>query len=121
MKFIYFLAAIFFSITGLYAQQNHFIYIQTENKQPFYVRMSDKVLSSSSSGYLVISKLQDGVHDLLIGFPKNEWPQQRISVKVKNNDAGYILKNFDIEKISNKLIKIFTIIVKHFRETKYNV
>ena len=97
MKFIYFLAAIFFSINGLYAQQNHFIYIQTENKQPFYVRMSDKVLSSSSSGYLVISKLQDGVHDLLIGFPKNEWPQQKISVKVKNNDAGYILKNFDIK------------------------
>ena len=95
MTFIYFLAAFYFCVTGLYAQQNHFIYIQTENKQPFYVRLSDKVLSSSSSGYIVISKLQNGDHDLLIGFPKNEWPQQKISVKVRNNDAGYILKNFD--------------------------
>jgi hypothetical protein len=81
MKFIYFLAAFYFCVTGLYAQQNHFIYIQTENKQPFYVRLSDKVLSSSSSGYIVISKVQNGDHDLLIGFPKNEWPQQKISVK----------------------------------------
>jgi hypothetical protein len=77
------------------AQQNHFIYIQTENKQPFYVRMADRLLSSSSAGYLVIPKLQDGNYEFGIGFPKNEWPLQKITVPVKNNDAGYILKNFE--------------------------
>ena len=95
MKSLYLLITFICSSAGLYAQQNHFVYIQTENKQPFYVRMGDKVLSSSTSGYMVIPKLRDGDHDLFIGFPKNEWPQQRISIRVKNNDAGYVLKNFD--------------------------
>ena len=95
MKSLYLLIIFICFSAGLYAQQNHFVYIQTENKQPFYVRMGDKVLSSSTSGYMVIAKLRDGDHDLFIGFPKNEWPQQRISIRVKNNDAGYVLKNFD--------------------------
>ncbi len=95
MKSLYLLITSLCCLGSLYAQQHHFVYIQTENKQPFYVRMRDKVLSSSTSGYMVIPKLKDGDHDLFIGFPKNEWPQQRINIRVKNNDAGYVLKNFD--------------------------
>lgn len=56
--------------------------------------MADRLLSSSTAGYLVIPKLQDGKYELGIGFPKNEWPLQKITISVKN-DAGYILKNFD--------------------------
>ena len=77
------------------AQQNHFIYIQTENQQPFYVKVGDRLLSSSTAGYLVIPKLQNGTYEMGIGFPKNEWPLQKITVKVRDNDAGYVLKNFD--------------------------
>ena len=95
MKFLNFLIAFFIFITHTLAQQNHFIYIQTENKQPFYVRIGDKVLSSSSVGYIVIPKLQNGIYEMNIGFPKNEWPQQRITVTVNNNDAGFVLKNFE--------------------------
>lgn len=95
MKSLYLLITCLCCMGSLYAQQHHFVYIQTENKQPFYVRMGDKVLSSSTSGYMVIPKLIDGDHELFIGFPKNEWPQQRISIRVKNNDAGYVLKNFE--------------------------
>ena len=95
MKFFHFLVFLFlFSLPAL-AQQNHFIYIQTENKQPFYVKMADRLLSSSSAGYLLVSKLQNGKYEIGIGFPKNEWPLQKITVTVKNNDAGYILKNFE--------------------------
>ena len=95
MKFLQFLIAFFIFISPVIAQQNHFIYIQTENKQPFYVRLGDKVLSSSSVGYIVIPKLQNGSYELNIGFPKNEWPQQKINITVNNNDAGFALKNFD--------------------------
>lgn len=95
MKSLYLLITCLCCMGSLFAQQHHFVYIQTENKQPFYVRMDDKVLSSSTSGYMVIPKLTDGDHELFIGFPKNEWPQQRISIRVKNNDAGYVLKNFE--------------------------
>lgn len=81
-------------IQSIAAQQNHFIYLQTENNQPFYIKWSKKVLSSSASGYLIIPKLQDGNYDLVIGFPKNEWPEQNISCVISNKDAGFILKNF---------------------------
>ncbi|MFN8247784.1 MAG: DUF4476 domain-containing protein [Ferruginibacter sp.] len=95
MRSIYILAIFFTCSVRLNAQQNHFIYIQTENKQAFYVRVGDKLLSSSSSGYMIIPRLQNGNYEILVGFPKNEWPQQRLNVTVNNKDVGYLLKNFD--------------------------
>ncbi len=77
------------------AQQNYFVYLQTDNKQPFYVKVNEKIFSSSSAGYVVIPKLTTGSHTLSVGFPKNEWPQQVITLPVANKDQGYILKNFD--------------------------
>ncbi len=76
------------------AQQNHFVYIQTENKQAFYVKVDKKVFSSTGSGYVIIPKLTDGNYRFSIGFPKNEWPEQQISCKIDKKDAGYLLKNF---------------------------
>ncbi len=81
-------------VLGVYAQQNHFIYLQSESKQPFYIKHDKKLLSSSVTGYLIIPKLQDGNYTLTIGFPKNEWPEQNITCSINNNDAGYVLKNF---------------------------
>lgn len=78
----------------LLAQQNHFIYIQTENKQPFYVKLDRKIFSSSGSGYLIIPKLSDGNYNLAIGFPKNEWPEQLVSCSIDKKDLGFNLKNF---------------------------
>ncbi len=77
-----------------YAQQNHFIYLQTDNKQAFYIKMNDKLFSSSYSGYVVIPKLQNGNYNFTIGFPKNEWGQQTMAIKIENNDLGFMLKNF---------------------------
>jgi hypothetical protein len=77
------------------AQQTHFVYLQTDNKQPFYVKLNEKLYSSSASGYLVIPKLENGTHNLSVGFPKNEWPAQVIPVAVANLDLGFMLKNFD--------------------------
>ena len=79
---------------GTRAQINHFIYLQTENKQPFYVKLDKIVLSSAASGYLIIPKLTDGSYKLIVGFPKNEWPEQIFNCTVSQMDAGYLLKNF---------------------------
>ena len=79
------------------AQQNYFVYMQTDNKQPFYVKLNDKVMSSSGSGYIVIPKLSSGTHQLAIGFPKDQWPQQNIPITIIKNDAGYLLKNFGVK------------------------
>lgn len=83
-----------FSLLGLKAQQNHFIYIQTENKQPFYVKLDKKLYSSSASGYLIVPKLKEGTYNLSIGFPKSEWTEQDMLCTIDKNDLGYLLKNF---------------------------
>lgn len=88
------LAAILFFSNTMFAQQNHFIYVQTENKQPFYIKLDKKILSSSASGYLIIPRLQEGTYVLSIGFPKNEWPEQNVTCTVNKKDAGYLLKDF---------------------------
>lgn len=80
---------------NLKAQQNHFIYLQTDNKQPFYLKLNKQVYSSSLSGYLIVPKLKTGVYSLLIGFPKNEWPEQNIHCAVEDKDYGYLLKIFE--------------------------
>ncbi|MCW3091872.1 MAG: hypothetical protein JWP81_2941 [Ferruginibacter sp.] len=90
-----FLSFFLFSLCGLKAQQNHFIYVQTDNRQPFYVKLDSKLYSSSSAGYLVVPKLKAGAYNLAIGFPKSEWPEQNLVCTIDQNDIGYLLKNFD--------------------------
>ena len=80
------------------AQQYQFVYLQTDNKQPFYVRVNDKLYSSSAGGYLVIPKLKAGEQSLAVGFPKNEWPTQNLKVKIAGKDLGFLLKKFDNSK-----------------------
>lgn len=97
MKYLQFgfVVLFLFSLAGASAQQNHFIYIQTENKQPFYVKLDNKLYSSTTSGYVVISKLTEGEYNLSVGFPKSEWMEQNMVCKVTKNDLGYLLKNLE--------------------------
>ena len=67
------------SVTGIarvYSQQNHFIYIQADDKQQFNVSLKGKTFSASSIGYVIIPKLEDGKYMLTIGFPGKKYPDQ---------------------------------------------
>lgn len=75
------------------AQQSHFIYLQTDNGQAFYIKRNNQITSSSVSGFLIIPKLETGEFDLVVGFPKNEFPEENFQIPV-NNNQGYLLKNF---------------------------
>ena len=75
-----------------FAQQNRFIYLQTENKQPFFVKLDNKVLNSYPLGYLIIPKLDDGLYSLVIGFPESNY-EQEFNCSIKNKDVGFIIKN----------------------------
>ena len=90
-KFLYFL---FFSLIGFttYAQQHYYLYIQSDDRQPFYVRLSEKVYSSSESGYLIIPKLDDGNYPVLLGFPRNIYPEHQFQVRLNKKDRGFQLK-----------------------------
>ncbi len=85
-----------FFITGfIQAQQIHFIYLQTESGKPFYVKLDNKVISSTSSGYVILPKLVDSNYNLVVGFPKNEFPEENFSIKINNKNEGFLLKNFN--------------------------
>lgn len=84
-----------FCCTGkLMAQQEYFVYLQTDNKQAFYVRHNNKVYSSTDAGYLILPRLTDSSLALLIGFPKNSFPEQEFTINTAKKDAGFLLKNF---------------------------
>lgn len=57
--------------------------------------MDNKVYSSESTGYLILSNLHDSTYNFQIGFPGNKWPEQNFSVKVGAQDHGYLVKNFE--------------------------
>ena len=83
------------SAYSLRAQQAHFIYVQTENGQPFYVKLNNKVVSSSPAGYLILPNLSDGDYQLTVGFPKNEFPEEGFQISIDKKNEGFLLKNFE--------------------------
>lgn len=82
-----------FGTIQLQAQEKHFIYIQNENKQPFYVLLNKEVFSSTPGGFLIIPQLIAGKYDLATGFAKNQYPEQKFMVDL-NKDAGFSLKQY---------------------------
>lgn len=86
---------LFFSPAICLAQLNHFIYLQTENKQPFYVKMDKKIFNSTISGYMIIPKLHDSIYNFSIGFLNAENKEHDFSCSINNKDVGYLVKNFD--------------------------
>jgi hypothetical protein len=88
LLFIFFLAG-----KASFSQQQYFVYIQSENKQPFYVLLNGKTYSSSEYGHVILSKLADSTHHISIGFPKKVFPEQVFTIPINKKDAGYQLKN----------------------------
>lgn len=85
------------SLHGSAQQRDHFIYIQSDNKQPFNVKVgsSTSALNSSSSGYLILPKIPMGRVSIVIGFPDNAYPGQHFICNIPGDrDKGYLLKRF---------------------------
>ena len=93
----YFLSIFFlsFCLSHLSAQEKHFVFIQSDTKQPFYVSVNGKLYSSTASGYLIIPKLADGNYNFTVGFAQNAFPEQSFNHAVQNKDLGFELKNFN--------------------------
>ena len=89
-----FLTSFIFSLCFLSvsAQQDRFIYLQTENKQPFFVKLNNKILNSYPLGYLIIPKLDDGLYSLVIGFPETDY-EQEFNCAINKRDVGFVIKN----------------------------
>lgn len=115
IKFLVFLWIAFGSIQ-LQAQEKHFIYIQNENKQPFYVLLNKEVYSSTPGGYLIIPQLVAGKYDLATGFAKNKYPEQNFLVDL-NRDAGFSLKQYGDKGWGLVDLQSFTTIMAGVKDT----
>lgn len=76
------------------AQQNHFIYIQSDDKVPFDVTVNGATYNSSSIGYVIIPKLSKGNYQFNVSFPNKKFPEQQFACSVDKVDAGFALKNY---------------------------
>jgi len=81
-----------FFVPGTLVSQQFHVYIQGDNQQAFYVKRSGDATASSSSGFLILPKLQSGNHQLIVGFPSRQWPEQEFGVNLKSDNRGFTLK-----------------------------
>jgi len=95
IKKLFFLFLMVLFAFSVKAQQVHFIYLQTDNGQPFYAKWNNKLVSSTAEGYIILPNITDGLYSLVVGFPKNEFPEKTYTVLVDKNNEGFLLKNFD--------------------------
>jgi len=75
-----------------YAQENHFVLIQADNSQPFYVTLGTKSFSSTIKGRLILSQLTGGSYKITVGFPKQQFPEQQYTVNI-DKDLEFELKD----------------------------
>jgi preprotein translocase subunit YajC len=77
------------------AQKVYFIYLETEKGIPFYVKMGDKIYSSSTAGYLILSNLKDSTYTFAIGLSGKRQAEPRFQVAVASTDHGFLIKELD--------------------------
>jgi hypothetical protein len=77
------------------AQKVYFLYLQSDDQSPFYVKMGDKIYSSAASGFLILPNLVDSSYNFGIGFAKSTVAESRFSVSINQSDKGFLIKNFN--------------------------
>ncbi len=77
----------------LNAQRIYFIYLQTDNGNPFFIRINDRLYNSTSPGYLIVPGLIDSTYNLKIGFPGQDRDFD-FTAAINKKDHGYLIKNF---------------------------
>lgn len=90
MKKFLLLAVVCCALLGAQAQHVYFIYLQTDNKSPFYLKTGDKVYSSTASGYLIVPKLIDSTYNVVVGKPGST--EARFTISINGKDKGFLLR-----------------------------
>ena len=70
----------------------HYIFIEADGQQPFYLKQGNKMVSSSAAGFLMIPKITATELEFSIGFPKNSYPEVSFYINGMDRDRGFQLK-----------------------------
>jgi hypothetical protein len=91
MKRIFLLCVLIGLQTIVKAQKVYFIYLQSENATPFYIRIGGQIQSSSTEGYLIVPNLRDSTYQVSIGQPGKQ-AEPRFSITVNKADRGFLIR-----------------------------
>lgn len=70
----------------------HYIFIEADGQQPFYLKQGNKMVSSSAAGFLILPKITASDLEFSIGFPKNSYPEVSFYINGTDRDRGFQLK-----------------------------
>ena len=73
----------------------HYIFIEAEGQQPFYLKKSGETYSSTATGFIILSKLNAKEIEFIIGFPNNLFPEVAFKVNTLVKDRGFYLKQIE--------------------------
>jgi hypothetical protein len=79
-------------LAGKLCAQNYFVFLSTEDRQPFYVRLDSTMFSSTPDGHLILAPLKDSTYQLTIGFPGETTSEQRYVFSIREKDQEFQLK-----------------------------
>ena len=74
------------------ALAQHYIFIEAEGQQPFYLKRNGETYSSNASGFIILSKITENVVDVIIGFPNRAYPEFAFKISGLEKDKGFRLK-----------------------------
>ena len=89
------LVIVFLLQAGTSFAQKYFIFIDAENRQPFYVRVDSEFHSSSAEGHIILSQLKDTTYTIAIGFPGQTLPEQHYVFSILGKDQAFELRSQD--------------------------
>ena len=95
MKKGFFLLLFIGGFMQLKAQDHHFVFIQTQNEQPFYVKYNKDIFSSTEIGYVIIPRITTDSIEITIGFPKRYGSGIKYQLEVSGKDRGFVMKQLD--------------------------
>jgi len=95
--------------------QYHFIYIQAENKKPFFVTLNNRSYASTAAGYVIIPKLTDTMYRFTVRF-ENEPTEERFQCFINKKDLGFNLKNIGNKGWSLQNLQSYAIIMSSSSE-----
>jgi len=70
----------------------HYIFIEADGQQPFYLKQGNTMVSSSAAGFLILPKIKATEMEFSIGFPKNVYAEVAFYINGTDRDRGFQLK-----------------------------
>lgn len=90
--FVFFCLLSFF--IPAFSQQHHYLFLQSEAQQAFYVRYDGRIMVSGTAGYIILSKLKESDVKFGLGFSAGNQTELNFELSTNRQDKGYLIKQF---------------------------